>query len=252
MQLDFWAGGVGPDGVRRGQAMRHGYITIAIDWLRPHQYQYDFSATEHQKVLAVYRDAMRRLSIDSDRVFLTGHDIGSTAAWDMALAHPDLWAGVIPVLPEADKFVKFYSKNAEYLPWYFVCGELDGDKIEKNAYEFDRYLKPGIDTTIVEFLGRGHEPFTDEIQRLFDWMGRKTRGAPPEEFEVSAMRPWDNFYWWVEFQDLPQKSMVPPEAWPPKRGTRAVRLRGRQYDSNKLGVFAQAGRTTVWLSPEDR
>ncbi|MCA9240703.1 MAG: hypothetical protein KDA37_10905, partial [Planctomycetales bacterium] len=202
MQLDYWAGGLtGEDEgarVRRGQAMRHGYITIAVDWLEPHQFDYEFSATEHQKVMSVYRDALRRLAIDTDRVFLTGHDIGSTAAWDIALAHPDLWAGVIPILPEADKYVKFYSKNAEYLSWYFVCGELDGDKIKRNAYEFDRYLKPAIDTTVVELLGRGHEPFTDEIQRLFDWMGRKSRPTtPPDEFEVHAMRPWDNYFWWT-------------------------------------------------------
>lgn len=250
MQLDYWAGGAGPDGRRRGQAMRHGYITIAIDWLSPHQYSYGFTANEHQSVLSVYRDALRRLSIDSDRVFLTGHDIGSTAAWDIALAHPDLWAGVMPVLPVADRFIKFYSKNAPFVPWYFVCGELDGDKIEKNAYEFDRYLKPKLDTTVAEFLGRGHEPFTDEIQRLFDWMNRKTRSAAPEEFEVSSMRPWDNYFWWVEFNDLPEKSMVAPGAWPPNRGTRAARLRARRYETNKLGVFARAGRTTIWLSPD--
>lgn len=250
MQLDYWAGGLGEGGVRRGQAMRHGYITIAVDWLEPHQFEYKFSATEHQKVLSVYRDALRRLSIDSDRVFLTGHDIGSVAAWDIALAHPDLWAGVIPVLPEAQKFIKFYSDNAQYVPWYFVCGELDGDKIEKNAYEFDRYLKPKLDTTVVEFLGRGHEPFTDEIQRLFDWMNRKKRSGAPDEFEVSAMRPWDNFFWWAEFENLPEKNMVVPASWPPERGVRALRLRARQYETNKLGVFAHAGRTTVWLSPD--
>ena len=250
MQLDYWAGGVGPGNVRRGQAMRHGYITIAVDWLKPHQFAYEYSATEHQKVLSVYRDALRRLSIDSDRVFLSGHDIGSNAAWDIALAHPDLWAGVIPVLPEAERYVKFYSKNARFVPWYFVCGELDGGKIEKNAYEFDRYLKPALDTTVVEFLGRGHEPFTDEIQRLFDWMNRKTRAAPPEEFEVNSMRPWDNYFWWVEFEGLPRKNMTTPESWPPSRDKRPVRLRAVKYQNNKLGVFARAARTTVWLTPD--
>ena len=44
------------------------------------------------------RDAMRRFSIDSDRVFLSGHSIGGDAAWDIGLAHPDLWAGVIPIV----------------------------------------------------------------------------------------------------------------------------------------------------------
>ena len=73
-------------------------------------------------------------SIDTDRVFLTGHGIGGDAAWDIALAHPDLWAGVIPFVA-----VGRYSTSAAMprtrstCPWYFVGGELDGDKMVRNA-----------------------------------------------------------------------------------------------------------------------
>ena len=77
---------------------------------------------------AALRDACRRFSIDVDRVYLTGHGIGGDAAWDIAIAHPDLWAGVIPIVAVADKFVGRYAKNAQYVAWYIVAGELDGDK----------------------------------------------------------------------------------------------------------------------------
>lgn len=254
-QLDFWAGplpqeGPGKDSGRMGQAMRHGYITIAVDWQKPHQYQYDFSVHEHAAVLAALRDAMRRLAIDTDRVFLTGHDIGGDAAWDIGLAHPDLWAGVIPFLARPEKFALWYGKNAEYVPWYFVQGELDGGKVAEGAREYDRYLRGRDDVTLVELLGRGHEPFSDEIQRLFDWMARKTRRPPPGEFETVSMRPWDNFFWWLEVQDLPEKAMVHPDNWPPERGVRAAPLKGRKYVGNKVSAVAPSGRVTVWLSPE--
>ncbi|WP_145282811.1 carboxylesterase family protein [Pirellulimonas nuda] len=254
-QLDFWSGPLPKnepdnDRGRMGQAMRHGYITIAVDWQKPHQFQYDFSAREHASVLAALRDAMRRVAIDTDRVFLTGHDMGGDAAWDIGLAHPDLWAGVIPFLARPEKFALWYGKNAEYVPWYFVQGELDGGKVAAGAREYDRYLRGRDDMTVVELLGRGHEPFSDEIQRLFDWMGRKKRRPPPEQFEVVSMRPWDSFYWWLEVQDLPEKSMVHPDNWPPERGVRAAPLRGRKYAGNKLGAVAPAGRVTVWLSPD--
>ena len=55
--------------------------------------------------------------------------MGGDAAWDIAIAHPDLWAGVIPIVAVADKFVSRYAKNAPYVSWYFVGGELDGDKM---------------------------------------------------------------------------------------------------------------------------
>jgi hypothetical protein len=103
--LDFWSGGPNQNGERIGQAARHGYIVIAVDWQEPQQSTYNFTDREHFAVLGSLRDACRRFSIDVDRVFLTGHGIGGDAAWDIAVAHPDLWAGVIPICGVAEKFV---------------------------------------------------------------------------------------------------------------------------------------------------
>jgi pimeloyl-ACP methyl ester carboxylesterase len=267
--LDFWAGSAAnipvpssegqgegsanaanrPNGERLGQATRHGYIVIAVDWQLPHQLGYDYSAREHHAVLGALRDACRRFAIDTDRVFLTGHGMGGDAAWDIALAHPDLWAGVIPIVATAGRYVERYARNAPYLNWYVVAGELDGDKMARNAQELDRYMKPNNDVTIVEYLGRGFEPFGDEIQRLFEWMGRRRR-TMPKEVDCSSMRPWDNFFWWLEVEGLPEKTMVSPGNWPPGRGVRPARLRGKRLEANKVWVSLQAERVTVWLAPE--
>jgi predicted esterase len=231
--------------------MRHGYITIAVDWQTPHQFRYEYSLREHQTVLGVVRDAMRRFSIDTDRIFLTGHDIGGDAAWDIGLAHPDLWAGVVPYLAVSRRYVPRYRDNGKLVDWYFVAGERDAGKMVENAPDFDKYLRPGFNCTLVEYHGRGHEPYHDEIQRVFDWMNRRTRRAPPEEFSVSTMRPWDNYFWWMELAELPEGSMVPPASWPPKRGQRAATIEGRVHEnSNKIAVRSGAKRTTIWLRPE--
>jgi pimeloyl-ACP methyl ester carboxylesterase len=267
--LDYWAGpaantplpsreGLGegsdnatsrPSGERLGQATRHGYIVIAVDWQQPHQLAYYYSDREHHAVLSALRDACRQFAIDTDRVFLTGHGMGGDAAWDIAVAHPDLWAGVIPIVARAGRYVERYAKNAPYVAWYVVAGELDGDKLARNAQELDRYMKPNNDVTVVEYLGRGFEPFGDEIQRLFEWMGKRRRKMPTE-LDCVSMRPWDNFFWWLEAEGLPEKTMVSPGNWPPARGVRPARLRGRRLEANKVTVSIQAERVTVWLAPE--
>ena len=249
--LDFWAGPVDESkgSERLGQATRHGYITVAVDWRESHQSSYDYSAREHHAVLGAVRDACRRFAVDTDRVFLTGHGIGGDAAWDVAIAHPDVWAGVIPVVALADRYVGRYAKNADYLAWYVIAGELDGDKLSHNARELDRYFRQYSDVTVVEYLGRGFEPYGDEIQRLFDWMGRRRRTAP-KELDCVSMRPWDNFFWWLEAEGLPAKAMVAPGNWPPPRGARPTRLEGKRLVTNKVSVSVQAERATVWLSPE--
>jgi hypothetical protein len=102
---------------------------------------------------------------------------------------------------------------------------------------------------VVEFLGRGFEPFGDEIQRLFDWMGRKQR-VMPKELECVAMRPWDNFFWWLEAEGMPEKSMVAPASWPPSRGVRPLPVQGKRLEANKVSADLKAERVIVWLSPE--
>jgi hypothetical protein len=175
--------------------------------------------------------------------------MGGDAVWDIGLAHPDSWAGVLPIVAVADKFVTRYAVNAPYSAWYMVAGELDGDKMSRNATELDRYLKPNTDITVTEYLGRGYEPFGDDLQRMFDWMSRRQRKIP-RQIDCVSMRPWDNFFWWLEAEGLPPKAMVTPSSWPPARSVRPAPISGKRLETNKVSVKMQAGKITVWLSPE--
>jgi predicted esterase len=250
-QVDWWAGARAKNGARQGQATRFGYIVIAVDWMQEGQREYGFSAREHAAVLASLRDACRRFSIDTDRVFLSGHSIGGDAAWDLGLAHPDQWAGVIPIVAQAKKYCAHYWQNAGLVPFYVLQGELDGDKVKDNARDLDRYLVHRYDVTVVEYQGRGHEDFYEDIQNIFDWMGRRaSRNFFPKEFEVSTMRSWDNFFWWLEATKLPARAIVEPSRWPPPRGVRAAQLSGKVLATGEILVTAGGERSTVWLSPE--
>ncbi len=249
-QVEWWAGTPGEDGVRQGQAARHGTIVIAPAWGGEHQTAYQYSAREHALVLAALRVAARSFSIDTDRVFLSGHSLGADAAWDIALAHPDLWAGLVMVVPTAGRYVTHYWPNAERLPIYVVGGELDRACLQRNATDLDRYFAKGFDATYVEYRGRGHEHFSDDILRIFDWMGRKRRTFFPKEIEAVSLRPWDRFFWWVELENAPPRTVVLPEAWPPPTGSRPLSIEAKKGVTNTLTVRCGAGRTRVWLSPE--
>ena len=252
-QIDWWAGSYNEQtGSRRGQAARHGYIVIAPVWTKQFQSKYEYSAREHAAVLFSLRDACKRFSIDTDRVFLSGHSIGGDAAWDIGLAHPDLWAGVIPIVATSDKYVSRYWKNGRRLPMYFVTGELDGNKLSRNVRDFDRYLtKADFDVVVTQYLGRGHEHFQDEILRLFNWMSLHERNFAPVEFEFYSMRSWDNFGWWVEIDQIPPRVLVVPVRWPPKNGVRPIATSGTKLANNHLHVKTGAGKITVWLSPDN-
>ena len=249
-QIEWWAGMTGPDGVRRGQADRHGTIVIAPRWARVGQAAYEYSAREHAAVLNAVRAATKRFAIDSDRVFLSGHSMGGDAAWDIALAHPDLWAGLVAVAPAAGNYVTHYWRNAESLSLYLVGGELDAATFQRNTMDLDRYFAKGFDATYVEYRGRGHEHFSDEILRIFGWMALKKRTFFPTEIEAVSLRPWDNFFWWVELAGQPPRTIVLPDDWPPPKGSAPLSITAKTTPGNSIVVRCGAADVTIWLSPE--
>ena len=240
-EIDWWSGTWAKRDdqmVRTGQAARYGYIVIAPEWAQPHQAEFSGAAPEHDAMLSALRDASRRFAIDTDRVFLAGQSVGGNAAWELGLSHPDLWAGVICIVATANKEVQQYAQNADELPLYFICGELDGDKMVKNGAEFDRYMNrnAAYDCTVVEFEGRGHEHFSDEILRLFDWMSRKQRNFFPKQIDVVSNRATDNYFWWLELQDFDPQG-------------KRFSIKASINATNGISI-GTGGKITVWLSPE--
>jgi hypothetical protein len=113
-------------------------------------------------------------------------------------------------------------------------------------------MRPKFDLTVVEYLGRGYESFGDELQRIFDWMSRdERRRRMPKEFEFVTMRPWDNYFWWVEVEGMPERQMVMPSTWPPESGVRRYPFKSDLTPGGRLRVTANgAAGVTVWLSPD--
>lgn len=216
LQMEWWAGEAPKDQAHRvGYAGFNGYIVIAPMWKKKNQEEYKYSAHEHAAVLRSLLDAKKRFSIDTDRVFLSGHSMGGDAAWDIGLSHPSLWAGVIPIAASNQKYIKFYSPNLrESFPIYFVHGEHDFIREEVNVPEWKDYMvSPKYDVLVCQYIGRVHEHFFEEIENLFRWMKVQRRKKPPTEFMCQTYRPWDNFFWWIEVSDVDAKNIILPEEW---------------------------------------
>ncbi|MDR2755782.1 MAG: esterase family protein [Planctomycetaceae bacterium] len=265
MMLDWWAGSWrGKE--RYGHATRNGFIVVAPEWNPPEmkQLDYDFSALAHASVLYSLKDAFRRFNIDTDRVFLTGHGIGGTAAWDIALAHPDLWAGAIPFNAIASKYINAYRDNVRYIPLYFVWGELEGignqPKWAINASFLNRNLAVQLrvpDITAVRYIGRGVEGFSDEILSLFEWMKLRQRNFTPMEFEANTMRSWDSFFWWVEMNHLDKDKpdyVTDPLYWqekePPKNMISVRSKLLKVSNSVQIDIAPKISSVQIFLTPE--
>ncbi len=255
-QIDWWCGPMLERfGIRNGHASRHGYIVIAPRWTRPSQLSYEYSQKEQAIVLKSLRDAMRRFSIDPDRVFLTGHFDGGTAAWDIGQSHPEHWAGVIPISARAGKYINHTFENGKlHSSWYFINGGRDFISRDLNANVWNkRMLTREYQTIIVLIRGRGAEKFGDELPNLFQWMSVLRRQPAIETFECSTLRPWNNNFWWLELDLNDNPKMVAPEVnWDVATKDDWSVSGERKIEQNTLKVRGIRSNTAaaVWMSPE--
>lgn len=227
------------------QAQRHGYIVIAPEYNSEGDQSYSYSPLAHYRVLQSIRDARRRFNIDSDRVFLAGHGTGADGCFDIGLAHPDVFAGVIPIAGQIDSFAKkTWRRNGSYLPWYIIGGQLDRDKFERNAPTLNSMMLRGDDVILAEYVGRGYESYYSEIHKLFAWMELHERDAFPREIEVTTLRPNNNRYYWLKSHTIPDV-----------RFTGAAKgISGTIKDGSDrwttIAISSPARKHTLWLSPD--
>jgi dienelactone hydrolase len=200
-------------------AARNGYIAAAPLWTTGQPYGY--TADEHAAVTELVRDLRRHYRIDSDRVFLTGYGQGGTMAFDVGLSHPDLFAGVVPFNGQPRWGASmWYWRNAQYLPFYLVCGELAGASVNQNRRIFENWVQRGYPSLMTIYQGRPTEFYQAEVPQIFEWMARKKRatgfpelgrnplqGSNGEEFQT--MRTTDNRFYWVSVESLAERYVNP-------------------------------------------
>ncbi|MBM3996054.1 MAG: hypothetical protein FJ303_18170 [Planctomycetes bacterium] len=196
------------------EAAKYGFILVAPNWagnkfLRA---RYQYSEREHDVLLEALKDARRKFQVDSDRVFLFGWEDGANMAFDVALEHPDLFAGVVPMNGTLTPFARrFFWTNAQYLPFYVIEGERNTShtKVMHSLFK-DNWTREPFVSMYVEYRGRMSEWFSAEIPNVFNWMSRKKRYTPVRQMgvpgtsgglgvEFRTSRNNDNRFYWLTY-----------------------------------------------------
>jgi predicted esterase len=245
---------------RWGQfAARHGYLLVAPAWERYAKQPYQFTVEEQAGALEVLRDLRRHYWIDSDRVFLGGFAEGGNMALDVGYSHPDLFAGVVCVGGRPKRFTQRYKWNAQYLPCYFVGGELDGDSMTALRSQFQETMMRGFPWLLSMYKGRGQEWFPGELTAIFDWLDRKKRVLPYPELgrgglggingqEFCSMRTTDDRFYWLSGSGLNPRNINDPLQWNAKIGP--AYIQGKGSDKNLFNLNVRGfKRLTLWLAP---
>ncbi|HEY1861135.1 MAG TPA: PHB depolymerase family esterase [Gemmataceae bacterium] len=243
-------------------AARHGFLLVAPEWAKDALFDadagYTYSAEEHAAVLDVLRDVRRRFQVDSDRVFLFGFGQGANMAYDVGLAHPDLFAGVIPMSGAPFYQAERCWHNAQFLPFYVICGDHGGDYHRANYAEFRKWVPRNYPVLYVMYKGRRVEWFDGELPYVFDWMKRQKRANPlvrlgtdgsggPFGDEFGTMRSGDNRFYWLTTDAIDKHNRIEGGEW--KGSVSPATLFAQIRENQVVAKVTGINQLTVWLSP---
>ena len=206
------------------EAAKYGFILAAPLWAGNKVFgaKYQYTNKQHGIALDTLRDLRRRFQIDSDRVLMFGWEDGASMAFDVGLGHPDQFAGVVPMNGALTPFAKrFYSANAQYLPFYVIEGERNGGRAKQMRDLFKKWTRAPYVSMYVEYKGRGSEWFSAEIPLMMNWMSKKKRHTPIKEMgqpnfggglgeEFRSSRNGDNRFYWLSCDSIDMKHQSDP------------------------------------------
>jgi predicted peptidase len=111
--------------------------------------------------------------IDTNRIYLTGLSMGAWGAWNLAFAHPDVFAALVPIAGFVDRIPMIENCKIKAIPTRIFHGLLD-DVVDVN-YSISIYKKlqkcnPDVELTI--FDDANHDSWTRvyDNKDTYEWM----------------------------------------------------------------------------------
>lgn len=150
-------------------------------------------------VWAVLAAVHREYRTDPDRVYLTGFSMGGFATWELSVAHPDVFAAIVPICGIGP--IPFMS-NITHLPVWAFHGAKDQNVPVKGSREPIAALKRlGANPRYTEYAEADHFCW-DRVYRsreMWDWLLAQRRKPAPRAIDYRFLSG-SAVVWWLGVQ----------------------------------------------------
>jgi dienelactone hydrolase len=173
-------------------------------------------------VLRGIAEAKRLLSVDDNRVYLTGNSMGGWGAWNVSTRHPELFAAIAPVfggvdyhstlseeeLAKLSPMARFFNEKASSwsmgeslinTPIYVHHGDMDeAVNVDWSRWGVRLLQRWGYDVQYREYPGKVHEALTtDNGPMHIDWFLKHQRNPDPRKVRIRSAELRNAGAWWA-------------------------------------------------------
>ena len=133
---------------------------------------------DEEVLYRLIQKVIKENKIDPDRIYLTGLSMGGWGAWNLAFAHPDMFAALVPIAGFVDRVPMIENCKIKDIPTRIFHGLLD-DVVDVsysvNIYKKLRICNEDIELTI--FDDANHDSWTRvyDDPAIYEWMLQQKR-----------------------------------------------------------------------------
>lgn len=136
--------------------------------------EYWESESLHQLIQKIVKEN----NIDSSRIYLTGLSMGAWGAWNLAFAHPDTFAALVPICGFVDRVPMIENCKIAAIPTRIFHGLMD-DVVDANySVSIYKKLKPcSKDIELTLFDDANHDSWTRvyDNSKIYEWMLQQSK-----------------------------------------------------------------------------
>ncbi len=117
-------------------------------------------------------------NIDSNRIYLTGLSMGAWGAWNLAFAHPETFAALVPIAGYVDRIPMIENCKIAAIPTRIFHGLLDDVvNVEYSIAMYKKLKTCNTNVTLTIFDDANHDSWTRvyDNQEIYDWMFKQIK-----------------------------------------------------------------------------
>lgn len=133
---------------------------------------------ESESLHFLIQKIIKENNIDSNRVYLTGLSMGAWGAWNLAFAHPETFAALVPICGFVDRVPMIENCKIANIPTRIFHGLMD-DVVDAN-YSITIYKKLKTcskDIELTLFDDANHDSWTRvyDNSKIYEWMFQQSK-----------------------------------------------------------------------------
>lgn len=133
---------------------------------------------ESESLHALIKEICSENQIDTNRIYLTGLSMGAWGSWNLAFAHPEMFAALVPIAGFVDRIPMIENCKIKDIPTRIFHGQLDDVVDYDNSVKiFEKLRHCHNDIQLTIFPDANHDSWTRvyDNSAIYDWMLKQNK-----------------------------------------------------------------------------